>query len=130
MIKLDEAQKIREYDLTLKKVNTGLAQQISIINEMLLNNSYCILTYHLENNLLRIKIYESSSEFSDLKVSCTLQNCKNINNILTTANSVIAMQGVLQFSLNNEAILHIDMYEPSDRISANRLNQILNAIKK
>ena len=129
MLKLNEKQKIREYDLQLKSDNVNLNHLLPIVNDMILNKAYCILTYHSNVALLRIKIYENSSEFSDLKISCKLENCEKINSMLTSGNAVMSMKGILQFYINDYHVLHIDMYNPEDSVLSNRLTQIINAIK-
>lgn len=130
MLKLDEKQKMREYDLQLKN-DYGLNNLLPIVNKLILSEAYCILTYHKDINLLRIKIYdaEDPSKFSDVKVSCKLKPCKEVDNILTLGNSVMSMHGILQFFLKENHILHIDMYKPEDSVLSNRLFQIANAIK-
>lgn len=129
MLAIDESRKFQEYNLPLKKVPSNLEQHLSLVNKALLNGAFCILTYHSDINLFRIKVYEEGSEFSDLKISCTLSsNCEEISTLLTTGNFLVSSHGVLQFSLTNST-LHIDMYSPINKIMAERFYQITHALK-
>lgn len=131
MLELKELRKFQEYNLPLKKVPSNLEQHLSLVNKAILDGSSCIITYHSDINLLRIKLYEGiDSSYSDLKLSCTLSNyCEEISTLLTTGNLLVSSHGILQLSLIKKNTLHIDMYYPENDVQASRFQQMINAIK-
>lgn len=131
MIELNELQKFQEYNLPLKKVPNNINERLSLVNNSILDGASCIITYHNDINLLRIKLYEGNdSSYSDLKISCTLSNnCKEISTLLTTGNLLASSHGILQLSIIKKNTLHIEMYYPENEVQANRLQQMINAIK-
>ena len=131
MSTLNESRKFQEYTLPLKNVPINIEDRLSLVNKSILEGASCIITYHRNVNLLRIKLFDgNNSSFSDLKISCTLlQDYEEVSTMLFTGNLLASFHGILQFSLANESALQIKMYNPEDDIQAERFQQVIHAIK-
>ena len=117
MSTLNESRKFQEYTLPLKNVPINIEDRLSLVNKSILEGASCIITYHSNVNLLRIKLFDgNNSSFSDLKISCTLlQDYEEVSTMLFTGNMLAALQ--------------IKMYNPEDDIQAERFQQVIHAIK-
>lgn len=135
MIKIDETKKIREYDITLRKDWDDLEYFLAGVNKMILNGSHCILKYHENRHLLRIKIYRCRFSFSSVRLSCMLKDIdlNQIKDLSTCANIVGSYNGYIQFSIvspggkNFGPTIHISMYLPKDAVKSNLLKQTLES---
>lgn len=132
---LSDATKIREYDITLRKDWEDLEYFLAGVNKMILNGSHCILKYHENRHLLRIKIYRCRFSFSSVRLSCMLKNIDidQIKELTSCANFIASYNGYIQFSIVSPGskdygqTVHISMYSPKDAVKSNLLKQTLES---